>query len=264
MLTKRKELALRLALLFSATFITINFGTVQALTELEPLTKPLIPEFTVEPIGPSFDIPPIYSTDPDTGEIAIKENGYHVEYSAVVITIKNQPFSPSFTSTGIQATYFYYNIRIKEHYLPDSYWNQLYRAEEGFPLQSNSNYTKIAIPVEHVPRVWGRVIGTGTQIDIQVEAMIGIIHRQLNPNATGLLDMYPYVFTGETSGWSNTQTVNLPANTPLNPKVTPEPSPSPTQPQAETNGIEIVVIIASVIINVLLVILVAFLLRKRR
>jgi hypothetical protein len=49
-------------------------------------------------------------------------------------------------------------------------------------------------------------------LDVQVEAMIGYIHRGYNPNHTSQLDMYPYVFTGETSGWSNTQTITLSDN----------------------------------------------------
>ena len=83
------------------------------------------------------------------------------------------------------------------------------------------------MPVEGVQNV-GIVIPTGTQTDIQVEAMIGSIGRQLNPNATSQIDMYPYVFTGETSGWSNTQTVTLPANTPLSPNPTPSPETTPS------------------------------------
>ncbi len=39
--------------------------------------------------------------------------------------------------------------------------------------------------------------------------MIGWIHRVFNPNSTDQLTMYPFVFSGETSGWSNTQTITL-------------------------------------------------------
>jgi hypothetical protein len=47
------------------------------------------------------------------------------------------------------------------------------------------------------------------QVDFQVEAMTGFVHRVFNPNATNQLEMYPYVFSGETSGWSNTQTLTI-------------------------------------------------------
>ena len=215
------------ALLFSTISVAVHYGTFQASADVAGIPKPSVPEFAVTPIGPSFDIPPVYSLDRDTGEIVIAENGYHVEYSAVVITIKNQPFSPSFSTEGRQISFFYYNVRIKDHNQSDSYWKELYRVDEGFLSPSKSNYTNIPMPVEGVQNV-GIVIPTGTQTDIQVEAMIGSIGRQLNPNATSQIDMYPYVFTGETSGWSNTQTVTLPANTPLSPNPTPSPETTPS------------------------------------
>ena len=40
--------------------------------------------------------------------------------------------------------------------------------------------------------------------------MIGYIRRVYNPNATNQLEMYPYVFTGETSDWGETQIVTIP------------------------------------------------------
>ena len=67
------------------------------------------------------------------------------------------------------------------------------------------------------------VIPTGATTDIQVEAMIGHIGR----NNTMIPYPFPYVFFGETSGWSNTQTVTLPPKTAF----TASPSPSPTVPR---------------------------------
>ena len=63
----------------------------------------------------------------------------------------------------------------------------------------------------------------GNTLTFQVEAMIGYVHRVYNPDATSMLTMYPWRFTGETSGWSETQTVTLgaPAST-----TTPDISPS--------------------------------------
>lgn len=50
------------------------------------------------------------------------------------------------------------------------------------------------------------------QVDFQVETMIGYVHRIMNPNAADQWDLYPHVFTGETSDWSNTQTITMLAN----------------------------------------------------
>jgi hypothetical protein len=256
-----------MALLLSTLAIALGFGTTQGSAEVSGIAKPSVPEFTVKPIGPSFDMPPVYSLDRDTGEIVLAESGYHVEYSAVVITIKNQPFSPSFSTEGRQISFFYYNVRIKDHHQSDNYWNELYRVDEGFLSPSKSNYTNIPIPVEGVQNV-GIVIPTGTQTDIQVEAMIGSIGRQFNPNATSQLDMYPYVFTGETSGWSNTQTVTLPANTPLSPNPTSSPATTPTQTpsqepqQTDQNQTITVVAIAVVVIGAYLGLLIYLIKRK--
>ena len=54
----------------------------------------------------------------------------------------------------------------------------------------------------------------GSHVDFQIEAMIGYVHRVFNPNWTNLLEMYPYVFTGERSGWSDTRTITKPEQEP--------------------------------------------------
>ncbi len=79
----------------------------------------------------------------------------------------------------------------------------------------------------------------GDKVDFQVQAMIGNIHRVYNPNHTSQLDMYPYVFTGEVSDWSNTQTITMPDGSvssstpdPTTPTTTPTtPTPSDYIPQ---------------------------------
>ncbi|MBE3115630.1 hypothetical protein IMZ68_00340, partial [Candidatus Bathyarchaeota archaeon] len=62
----------------------------------------------------------------------------------------------------------------------------------------------------------------GDKIDFQVQAMVGSIHRVINPNFTNQLDMYPYVFTGETGDWSNIRTITIPSS---------ELSPTPSVPE---------------------------------
>lgn len=240
-----KSLALVLILIMAISSLSLMIVS-SALAQSIP--KPSVPEFTIKSIGPSFDIPPIYSSDSETGQIVIAENGYHIEYSAVEITITNQLLPISF-----------YNIRIKGHNQPDNYWNELFRADEGFLKPSNSNYTRTTIPVEGAQNV-GIVVPTGTQTDIQVEAMIGRISRQFNPNATSQIDMYPYVFSGETSGWSNTQIVTLPTKTPLNPNPTSSsptttPTTCPTSNSVPLNMFVAVVAVFSVVVVAQLILL---------
>ena len=121
---------------------------------------------------------------------------------SVELLIKNQPFNYSDVQSYYQFNFsnpsVYYNIRIKYHNETDD-WAELYNAENGLLAQSNFSYTIISIAVP-----------PDAQTDIQVDAMIGIITRVFNPQATSQIEMYPYVFEGLTSDWSNTQTATMP------------------------------------------------------
>jgi hypothetical protein len=204
------------------TLILASSSLIMIKTAYAAVPKPSVPEFAVQPIGPSYDVPPTYSLDPNTGQF-VTQNGYHVEYSYAEITIKNQAF-PAIDDSGNPVS-FYYNVRIKGHDETDN-WLEVYYSGNGLPTQSDSNYTKIPIPVER--QNMGIQIPAGSKTDIQVQAMIGRIGRVFNPNSTSQIDMYPYRFIGETSGWSNTQTVTLPANTPLSPTPSASHTSTPT------------------------------------
>jgi len=183
----------------------------------QPVPKPSVPEFSIVPVGPPFDIPPTYSFNSRTGLFDANE-GYHIQYSTVNIIIKNQLFSNQSSNDNL-----YYNVRIRPHNYPDSYWQEIfYAGSDGYPVQTLANYTTIPIAVEGSQAI-GPIISTGATTNIEVEAMIGHIGR----NNTMIPYPYPYVFFGETSGWSNTQTVTLPPKAAL----TVSPSPSPPVPE---------------------------------
>jgi hypothetical protein len=220
----------------------------------QAIPQPSVPDFTIEPIGPSFDIPPTYSFNSSSQGFYINE-GYHIEFSTVKIVIKNQPFT---NQTNLD--FLYYNVRIRPHNYPDSYWQELFSAgANGYPIQTSSNYTVIPLSVEGTQAL-GPIIPTGVTTDIQVEAMIGHIGRNLTVG-------YPYVFFGETSGWSNTQTVTLPPKIPFT-FSTPTPAPTPT-PSSNINPNSItlpvntfIAIIAALALS--LIALTVFLLRRPR
>jgi hypothetical protein len=197
--------------------ITISSLIIIKSTVAQSISKPSLPEFTIMPVGPSFDIPPTYSFNSNTG-LFDANDGYHIQYSTVKIIIKNQPFSNQSVDDNL-----YYNVRIKPNNYPDSYWQEIFSAgADGYPIQTLPNYTTIPLAVEGTQTI-GTIIPTGASTDIQIEAMIGHIGR----NNTMSPYPYPYVFFGETSGWSNTQTVTLPPKTAF----TASPSPSPTVPE---------------------------------
>jgi len=100
----------------------------------------------------------------------------------------------------------------------------------------------------------------GGQVDFQVQALIGATHRGYNANATNQLDMYPFVFDGETSGWSSVQTLTIPESS----QETPVPTPPNTQNSTVLglDWVQLALLTLLGAIVVLLVVVVVFL-RKR-
>ena len=188
--------------------------------------KPSVPEFTVKFIDASYDVPTTYTIDPYTGQ-NITHLGYHVENRTIEVIIKNQPFT-SYESNG-QIVDFYLNVRIKGSYAEN--WTIIYNADFGYPTQSKSDYTKISYSLDEYEYPFWDNLNQGGTVDFQVEALIGSVHRDASTFWA------PWVFDGEVSGWSNTQTVTVESQTPSpEPTSTPEPTPpnmGPTSPPSE-------------------------------
>jgi hypothetical protein len=184
------------------------------------ISKPAVPEFTVKLVDRSYDVPSSSSIDPYTGQIVIHP-GYHVENKTIEVTIKNQPFIP--TNIYGWNTSFYYNVRIKGHYADD--WIALYPPADNPLKPSNSDYTTLSLTQSYP---------SNAQIDFQVEAMIGYVSHTT--------EFASWYFTGEESGWSNTQTITIgESQTPTSP-----PANSPT-PSSESLQTEITTIVGVVI-----------------
>jgi hypothetical protein len=244
---KRTAIALTLimALLLSALAGTMHFGTVQAESSI---TKPSVPEFAVKLVDSSYDVPTTYSIDPYTGE-NVAHAGRHVESKSIEVRIKNQPFTPYEIQENENnwTINFYYNIRIKGHFTED--WSELYRASDGYPTQSDSQYTIISYALgENTDTILGTKMikfPAGAQVDFQVETMIGYVSRKYVGDY-GIFS-FPYVFTGETSGWSNTQTLTIPTSTPSptdSPAPDQTPTPTPDQEPQQTELLQIILAVA--------------------
>jgi len=244
-----------MALLLSVLVGTMHFGAAHASIDVNGIPKPSIPEYSVKFVDNSYDEPPTYEIDPYTGE-NVTHPSYHVKLINLEMTIKNQPFSPYYDADSGWNISFYYNIRIKGYYSED--WTELYRPSDGYPTQSDSEYTVISLGtlgengLSLVTNAKMIDVHSGGQVDFQVEAMIGYVSRVYDPNATGI-DIYPWWFTGETSGWSNTQTITIsesqtptpsPATSPT-PTSSPEttPSPLPTPYEIPIIGVAFIVIV---------------------
>ena len=158
-------------------------------TEPVSIPKLSIPEFTVELGDHSYVVPSYTSPDPYTGD-PITHPSYTVENITIDITIKNQPFTPPDSLTNL-----YYNIRVKGNF--EQSWTELYEISNNTPqntlrIQSTSKNTVISVPQDYP---------SGGLVDFQVEAVIATAHPLPNTN-------FGY-WTWETSGWSNTQTIEI-------------------------------------------------------
>jgi hypothetical protein len=166
----------------------------------------------------------------------------------------------------------------------------MYLTFEG-PKPSNTDYTTITYwlvysPTDHNFEITSffdspyssnsiNNIPAGSALDFQVRAMIGGMHRGNNPNETNPLLRYAFVFDGEVSDWSSTQTVNIipklasSAGATAMPTTTETPAYSST-PDAKSadnlqvNDLVIIVAAASAVIIAAVIAVAAVLIKKAK
>jgi hypothetical protein len=209
-----------------------NAQTSTPATSSVPIPTPSVPQFTVELVNTS-DVPAIYWLSPGPNLTISIPTDNNSNYT-IELTVKNQPFIPPFTENG-QIMALFYDVRMKEHYSEN--WTDVYALTEWYPVPINSDYTVIPFPLEvfgEPPASYDiegcyygayystlKDISAGDQIDFQVETLIGTVHKAPIPNPSP-----PWYFEGQTSGWSNTQTVSITASS-----TSTSPSPTPTVPE---------------------------------
>ncbi|MCW4017285.1 MAG: hypothetical protein NWF00_01155 [Candidatus Bathyarchaeota archaeon] len=189
-MTKRVLATLLVALMVS------SFVLAETLQRSMAQTKPATPEFRAELIDSSYEIPLTSSVDPYTGQ-NVTQTGPHVESRTIEISIKNQSFTPFQVeeATANWSVTLQYNIRWKGHFEQD--WHEIFIPTNGFPqANSETEYTVISFEGEYsfsegLELYYQGLISTfppGAQVDFQVKAMIGYVHR--DPLALG------WIFTG--------------------------------------------------------------------
>jgi hypothetical protein len=220
---------LLVVILAVSSLLMVESATAQS------IPKPSVPEFSVQFVDNSYDVPTTQTIDPYTGQ-EITNQGYHVEKKSIEVKIKNQPFE-TFKNEYDQTINLYYNIRIKGYF--EENWTELYRPVYGFPQQSkDSDYTVFSYAWEEHGEssigTWEITLRAGAKADFQVEAMIGYV-----ADAGPFSDRSPReYFEGETSGWSSTQTITIgetsastsPSSIPSSTQNT-MPTPTPTVPE---------------------------------
>ena len=191
------------------TFMTVSSPTPTG-TILPVPTATESPSSTSSPIFPTPSPSPIFIPKPSVPEFTLRlitsfpeENKTTVE-----LTIKNQPFDKD----NIYHFSLVYDVRIRTF---DENWTDLYDAEDGYPLQSDSDFTVLSYvsgeiayyPSDYYPLAPSTKVGmlpSAGQVDFQVQAMIGYRTRSWKFYGRQML---PYVFEGEKSGWSEIQTI---------------------------------------------------------
>jgi hypothetical protein len=227
-MNKRFTLVLVLVLALSSLMtVTSDYASAQSATPTPPPATPSSsPAFSPTPTPtPAMPTPTPFIPKPSVPGFTLRFIPSFPEENKTTIelTIKNQPFDED----NAEHYSFVYNVRISTD---GENWTDLYDAEDGYPYQSNSDYTVLSYvlgeiayyPPEDYPLAPSTKVGvlpTSGQVDFQVEAMIGYRHRSWEFIGGQVL---PYVFEGERSGWSNTQTLNISSS--------PTPSPSSTEP----------------------------------
>ena len=173
--------------------------------------------------------------------------GYYVESRTVEIRIKND--MPNEYVAG-----FYYNIRWKGHF--EEEWHEFYHSSDGFLPRDSGAETVFSREGEYSSTEGLKMDTRGmdapfppdSQIDFQVEAMVGSIQHSI-------ASFYSYdVFEGETSGWSETQTLTIESPTPTS-------SPAPTTPELVDTIVGIAIV--AVVVGTAFSLLVYFTKRKR-
>jgi hypothetical protein len=204
------------------TFVLVLVLASSSLMAVKPAqsstTKSSVPEFTVKLVAHPYDVPTTYGIDPYTGKNVTIQEGHHVENKSIEVTIKNQPFSPYKDANGSYIG-LYYNVSYRGHYGND--WSY-YPNYGGWYPASHYEYTVIAFGfggnnqssyTSSSQAELGADISPGGQVDFQVQAIIGNvteIHTGFIMFGTEVINYD--VITVETSGWSNTQTITIPAS----------------------------------------------------
>ena len=147
----------------------------------QPIPKPSVPEFTINQVDRSYDVPVTitYSTNPFTGEkVENRTGGYRVQNKTIDITIKNQPFTPIDLGNG-SVIQLYYSVRAKGHF---GDWNDA-RTDVGYYRMrvpsSSFNYTVATF----IFGMYGWDPPVGGLEDFQVKAEVGYLY----PHYQGLV-----------------------------------------------------------------------------
>ena len=173
----------------------------------QSIPNPSVPKFSVRYVDNSFYVSTPTTITDQYGNSRVVQ-GY-VENKTVEFSIENQAFTPYTIpynssdpyNTG-QTVNLMYNIRMKTH--SDNNWQYITHISDGYLKQSDTNSTTASYQTENL---FPMGIPSG-QVDFQVQALIGYVHRYPTLNS--------WTLNGTQSDWSNTQTITMPESSSSN------------------------------------------------
>lgn len=233
-----KTFALIITLIIAMSCLTLL--TVKS-ANAQTTSTPTAPLFTLKFVPASYSVT---TTNPYTGmnTTTLVDNG------TIELSIKNQPFDYPNTY------HLYYDVRYRPHFGGNwtelnpteslysssnltltQYISTVYSSLNSLP-ESNSEYTAISYSLTRVG-----VPASGGQVDFQVSAVVGVNStfysvQVVGASPVGVGQYEPAVAYVTTSGWSNTQTVTIPAN-PTSSSPSPAPTSTPTVPELSWRAI---------------------------
>jgi hypothetical protein len=227
-----KTLALLLSLIVTMScfsLFVVNPANAQS------IPKPSVPEFTLQYVDHSYDVPPTYGIDSYTGHNIMVQDGYHIQNKSIDVILSNPHFTP-FENGKVNNLAIWYDVRWKGHF--GTYWQDTNRST--YLLASNCGFVQNEndlqlvspdAPFTILPIGFNNNNGTAYtsnndlahysffmndfsldgKVDFQVQAFIGYYTTQQSaPDPMFGRTNTIYFFHGESSGWSNTQTISIP------------------------------------------------------
>jgi len=264
-------------------------------TTVQAVSKPSVPEFSLQFVDNSYDVPPTFQKDPFTGKTVMTKEGYHVGNRTVEVRIKN-PAVTFYTDSQGNYVFLCYDIRWKGHF--DDYWYEYSNSRDYTYRDVDCEYNsdgswRANLPYTTVTYVIGTnrdsgkfVLGyeglsslgdvsDGGQIDFQVQAFIGYYTRvEGSPDVFTHKPTEQLIFSGESSGWSKAKTVTIVGSGNsgggssvfcrlINPPVSTDPSGDQFKDViAGFSLVEIGLLVAVVVLLILLIVVTLFYGRK--
>jgi hypothetical protein len=201
----------------------------------QSIPTPSVSTFSLAFIDHSYDMPGATVDDGYIGPHYVP--AHHNRNGTIEITIANQPFT-QYVDANNHTIALYFHIRCKGHL--DSTW--IVYPDQGMYVETSDSQNSVFsyyFNEEYVGDHAGRVpnIPEDGRLDFQVETFIGYSSTICTSIAQRVDDYYTF-FTGETSGWSNTQTISLNdgSTSTSSPDQTLMPTPSATTPDSAINN----------------------------